>query len=598
MNRPRKRKKNYPAVATPEGAELSDGRALSPLQLDIAISTALALITLIPYAQTFSFDFVNFDDPGYVYENVLLRDGLTLASVFDATFGFHQANWHPLVWLSYMLEIELFGMSPGPMHITNVVLHILSSLVLYLWLRSATGCIVRSLLAALIFAIHPEHVESVAWITERKDVLSTLFFYITLASYTRYCQTAEKFWYIGSLIAFAIGLTAKGMLVTVPVVLLLIDVWPLNRLQLDCSFLTLIKALRRLVAEKIPFILLSAALCLITIAAQKSGGAMTDLQVLTIGERLANSAVACVRYCLMTVWPLGLSVYYPMPDGGWHIGVVVLAFLFLVTVTTVSVLFRKNRPVILVGWMWFLFTLVPVIGLVQVGIQSMADRYMYIPGVGLSLLLVWSIPDRFFRFDVLPISVMALLTAILLSVTYFQVSYWRDSISLFRHSIDVVPKRNVVAFHNLPLAYLRARDYEKAIDILQPALNAYDTDPVLWIHLGNAMRGLNRSDDAIECFRKAVKFDPTSSEALNNLGLLLCRTNNAEGMHYIQRAIEAEPGNAHAHNSLGNALVRAGDLSSAEKSYLTAIRLGNLPEAKQNLDYILSLPEVDSAIKE
>ena len=336
------------------------------------------------------------------------------------------------------------------------------------------------------------------------------------------------------------------MLVTVPVVLLLIDVWPLNRLQLDCSFSTLIKALRRLVAEKIPFILLSAAVCLITMAAQKSGGAMTDLQVLT----------------------------------------------------TVSVLFRKNRPVILVGWMWFLVTLLPVIGVVQVGIQSMADRSMYIPGVGLSPLLVWSIPDRFFRLDVLPISVTALLTAILLSLTYFQVSHWRDSISLFRHSIYVVPKRNVVAFHNLSLAYLRAKDYEKAIDVLQPALKTYDTDPVLWIHLGNAMRGLNRSDDAIECFRKAVKFDPTSSEALNNLGLLLCRTNNAEGMHYIQRAIEAEPGNAHAHNSLGNAFVRAGDLSSAEKSYLTAIRLGNLPEAKQNLDYILSLPEVDSAIKE
>lgn len=240
--------------------------------IDIEICLLLAVVTLLPYLQTFTFGFVNIDDPGYVYENSLIKSGLTRESISQATFGFHQSNWHPLVWISYMVEVEIFGINPGIMHTTNVILHVMKSLILYWWLRLATTDVIRSFLAALLFAIHPAHVESVAWITERKDVLSTLFLLITLVGYTRYCQSVGKIWYIASLIAFALGLTAKGMLVTVPLVLLvllLIDIWPLNRLERDSTFSNILLSLRRLTIEKLPFFMLSAAVCVITIAARR-----------------------------------------------------------------------------------------------------------------------------------------------------------------------------------------------------------------------------------------------------------------------------------------------------------------------------------------
>ncbi len=566
--------------------------------IDSVICLLLAVVTLLPYVQTFSFGFVNIDDPGYVYENSLIKSGLTRESTSQAIFGFHQSNWHPLVWISYMLEVEIFGMNPGIMHTTNVILHIMNSLILYWWLRLATTDVIRSFLAALLFAIHPAHVESVAWITERKDVLSTLFLLITLVGYTRYCKNVGKSWYIASLIAFAVGLTAKGMLVTVPVVLMLMDIWPLNRLKRDGTLSTMLSSLRRLTIEKLPFVMLSAAVCVITIAAQKSGGAVRGLQELPIAERLANSLVSCTRYCIMTVWPLGLSVFYPMPKGGWPSGVIILSMLSLASVTTACLVFRTKRPAALVGWLWFLVTLLPVIGLVQVGVQSMADRYTYVSMIGLSLMLFWSIPDRFFRFDVLPAIGISIPFLILTVLTARQASYWNNSMSLFEHSLAVVPERNIVVFHGLPPLYNRERQYAKAVKVLQIALKTYDRDPLLWLHLGNAMMGLNQPTQAIACFQKAVQFDPVSSEALNNLGLLVCRTNNLEGMKYIQQAINADPDNAQAHNSLGNALVRHGDLRNAQASYLEAIRLGDLQEAKQNLAYILSLPEVDSAMKE
>ena len=295
----------------------------------------------------------------------------------------------------------------------------------------------------------------------------------------------------------------------------------------------------------------------------------------------------------MTVWPSGLSVFYPMPKGGWPGGVIILSMLSLASVTTACLVFRTKRPVALVGWLWFLVTLLPVIGLVQVGVQSMADRYTYVSMIGLSLMLFWSIPDRFFRFDVLSVIGISIPFLILTVLTARQASYWNNSMSLFEHSLAVVPERNIVVFHGLPPLYNRERQYAKAVKVLQGALKTHDQDPLLWLHLGNFRMGLNQTDQAIECFQKVVRFDPVSSEALNNLDLLICRTNNLEGMKYIRQAINADPDNAPAHNSLGNALVRLGDLRNAQASYLEAIRLGDLKEAKQNLDYILSLPDVD-----
>lgn len=614
---------NQPAFATAEVSEDCVTHDRSLWLTDAAICFAIALMTLIPYVQTFSFEFVNFDDPGYVYENALLKNGLTLASVSEATVGFHEANWHPLVWLSYMLEVELFGMSPGPMHITNVVLHILNSLMLYLWLRMATGSMVRSFLVALVFAIHPAHVESVAWITERKDVLSTLFLFGTLTGYTRYCQTGKRVWYIGSVIAFAIGLTAKGMLVTVPVVLLLNDAWPLNRIRLADSAAKLSGSLLRRLPEKIPFILLSAAVSVITITAQKSAGAVSDLQALSISDRLANSAVSCVRYSVMTIWPFGLSVFYPMPDGGWPVASVAMAVVFLVTVTSVSVLLRKKHPAVLVGWLWFLITLLPVIGLIQVGSQSMADRYMYVPMVGLSMAAIWSMPKRWFTASPVSIASFATLVLFLCVLTGLQAGVWENSIRLFENALAAKPENNFVSRANLGLAYSdagrleeaavqlalahrlrpshvgtllniarncnRLKQFEQAEQVLNAAMKINNNDAGVWLHLGNAMRGLNRIDSSMHCYQRAAEINPNSSEALNNLGILVGRSNKARGIELIKRAIEANPMNPDPYNSLGNAMVTTGEYASAEECYLEAIRLGNLPVAVENLEYVRSL---------
>jgi protein O-mannosyl-transferase len=566
-------------------------RAVVDWRMDAAICVVIALITLIPYAQTFKFDFVNFDDPAYVYEHSLVKNGVNWKSLLDATIGFHQANWHPLVWYSYMLEVEAFGMNPGVMHTTNVVLHIMNSLLLYFWLRLATRDYFRCCLAAILFAIHPAHVESVAWITERKDVLSTLFLFLTLVCYTKYAQGGRRTWYAAALVAFATGLTAKAMLVTVPVLLPLIEIWPLQNRKWDGSITSVISILKQRALAIIPFAVLSAGVCVITVAAQKSAGAISDLAVLSLDQRLANSAVSFARYSLMTVWPSDLSIFYAMPSGGWHGGIVGLAVLFLAGVTSYCLAIRRTRPSAIVGWLWFLVTLLPVIGLVQVGIQAMADRYTYVPMVGLSVLVLWCLPDACFRFEKIRMAAILASIVILMGLTVRQVGYWENSITLLTHSLDVAPDQNLIAYHNLPLAYNKAGEYEKSVAVLQRAVTIFKTDSGLWFKLGNAMRGLKQDTDALECYRRAIEYDPKNNEAYNNLGLMLSRTDNAEGMKYIRKAIELNPLNAHAHNSLGNALVRAGELNAAQASYLQAIKLADLKEAKDNLQYVHELLE-------
>ena len=590
-------RKNVPATeTTPDFGLVQYGNipaaANGFLSRDFVAIFVLTVVTLIPYLQSAWFDFVNFDDPIYVSDNDLIRHGLNWTATRDAVLRFHSANWHPLVWLSYMVEVEVFGMSSGAMHISNVLLHIVNSILVYTWLRVSRQDSVRSSCAALLFAIHPAHVESVAWVTERKDVLSTLFLFLSLIGYTKYSQQASKRWYLFSLSSFAIGLTAKGMLVTLPVMLILLDFWPLRRFRFNRRFASE-TLLSRLIGEKIPYVILSAVMCVVTVAAQKSGGAVSGLAALSLTDRFSNAAVAYLRYCGMSAWPFRLSVFYPLPQGGWDGRIVLLAILFLVATTVFSVMRRNDRPVLLVGWLWFLVTLLPVIGIVQVGIQSMADRYMYIPMVGLTLMLLWSLPDRWLVYTPSRISTVIGSGVFLLIICAIQVSVWKNSITLFESSLIAVPDDNTVAYQNLSLAYNQAGRYDDALKIVQPRIQKYDRDPFLWLNMGNALRGLGRDVDAVECFRRAVHYAPKSSEALNNLGLMLCRSDDAtqitEGITYIRRAIEADPENAHAHNSLGNALVREGSLEAAQQSYLEAIRLADLPESKKNLDYVREL---------
>jgi hypothetical protein len=556
---------------------------------DAAAVMLLALLTLVPYVQTAWFDFVNFDDPLYVYDNELIKNGLNWNAVKESVFEFRAANWHPLVWISYMVEIEIFGMNSGVMHVTNVILHLLNSLLLFAWLRVSRQDTVRSFLAGVLFAVHPAHVESVAWVTERKDVLSTFFLFLSLIGYSKYVERSSKFWYAFSVSAFAIGLTAKSMLVTLPVLLILIDVWPLDRIKLN-QVTSNWRSLIRLIPEKLPFVLLSGVLCAVTIAAQKSGGAVSSLTALPLQERISNAAVSYVRYCWMSVWPFQLSVFYPMPETDWGAGVFLLSLAFLTAVTGFCFRRRSVQPAILIGWLWFLFTLLPVIGLVQVGMQSIADRYTYISMIGLSLMLLWGLPDRCFHLSPRQLSIIGGITFGLVIQCTLQTSIWKNNFSLFESSLAAVPKRNIVAFQNLVVALNKNKRHEEALETMEPRISEYKSDPFLWLNMGNAHRGLGRDREAVECYQMSVQLKGDSSEALNNLGLMLCRSQDlndvAEGMQYIRRSLEVDPSNAHAHNSLGNALVRTGKFHEAAESYREAIRLGNLEGAKQNLRYV------------
>ena len=288
-----------------------------------------------------------------------------------------------------MAEIEFFGMNPGVMHLTNLMLHIGNSLLLYLWLQRATGDANRSFLAGFLFALHPMHVESVAWITERKDVLSTLFLFATLIAYTEYVRRKSRAWYAAALVCFAIGLTSKGMLVTLPVVLLFVDIWPLRRFYSGSHGVYDRALVRQVVVDKIPFLTLSLAVAVLTILAQRSGGTVANMKALSLLGRMENSIVSYSCYILSTLWPVRLCIFYPMPNGGWSFAVVIAAVFNFVAITFGVWRFRRQTPALLTGWCWYIFTLLPVIGIIQVGSQSMADRYMYVPMVGLSLVLLW-----------------------------------------------------------------------------------------------------------------------------------------------------------------------------------------------------------------
>lgn len=594
-----------------------------PRYLELMFPLLLIAFTLIPYWQTASFGFVNFDDPSYVYQNPLLADGLTQVRVEEAVFGFHEANWHPLVWLSYMAEIELFGMKPEAMHITNVILHIANALLVYFWLRRSTGEAIRSFLAAVVFAVHPLHVESVAWITERKDVLSTLFLLGTLIAYSEYARKRSRCWYLAATIFFCVGLSAKGMLVTVPIMLVLVDFWPLKRFDLSNPLLFNRSTLRNLLADKIAFVMLSVAIACITILAQRSGGAVAGITALSLPDRIANSTVSFSRYALKTFWPVNLSAFYPMPRGGWSTTIVVLSLTFFLMTSFAVWVVRRQRIAVLIGWCWFVVTLLPVIGFIQVGSQSMADRYMYVPMIGLSQMLLWGLPDRYVQLKGRPTVVIGLLIVALMIASTGQVATWRDSIALFENALAIEPENNFTSHVNLGMAYLEAGrmneaevqmeesvkenpdnpakveilarnyirqgKYKAGEELLTKALRVHKENGVLWLLLGNAMKGQNESENAILSYRRAVSLDPASSEALNNLGLMICRSDNSEGMKFIRQAILANPANAQAHNSLGNALVREGHLAQAEKSYLEAIRLADLTESKKNLEYVHEL---------
>ncbi len=485
------------------------------------------------FAQAVSFDFTNFDDNRYVSENEIVSNGLTKEGICHFLTTSHCANWHPLTSLSYMLDYEFYGLNPAGYHLTNILLHIAAALALFLALRSLTGSLWRSAVVAAVFAIHPLRVESVAWISERKDVLSGLFFMLTLWGYSRYAkQPFSIFRYIFVLLLFTLGLLSKSMLVTLPGVLLLLDFWPLGR-----------RDIRRILLEKIPLILISAAFCVVTILAQER--ALTQLDVPHL-YRIANAIVSYVVYLKQMVWPVGLSIMYPHPGSNLSLMMAGLCLWLLLAVSGAAWLCRKKQPWLLTGWLWYLGMLLPVIGLVQVGVQSHADRYTYLPQIGISIMLVWGLAA-------VPILqknktlCWGLLLSILLALTLTarrQTTVWRNSMTLWTHALEHT-KKNPTALVGLGSAFFKNGDAATAEVCFLEALQIDPYDKEAIYNVGFVRVNQGRLEEGIPFLRLAVRLSPDQFNTHKALGAALILQNQLhEGLLHSRRALELKPDDA------------------------------------------------------
>ncbi|HVV70399.1 MAG TPA: tetratricopeptide repeat protein, partial [Verrucomicrobiae bacterium] len=531
--------------SNPPGDLHSAGPANRVLASPVLMSLALAVCTLAVFGCAAWNEFVNYDDPDYVTSNPHVQSGFSWDNVIWAFTTGHASNWHPLTWLSHMFDCQVFGQSPVGPHLVNVAFHVANAVLLFLLLRRLTGAHWASAFVAALFALHPEHVESVAWVSERKDVLSTFFLLLTITAYARFAASRSKAppaaaperprvvdlsgtkFYFASLLCFALGLMSKPMLVTVPFLLLLLDWWPLRRLEFQGGKGATSRL--QLILEKIPFFALSIGSCVVTYVVQRRGGAVSTS--LTVGQRIANALVSYARYIGKTVWPQNLSVLYPHP-GDWSVGPLVLAAAVLLAISVLVVVRARARPYLAVGWLWFLGALVPVIGLVQVGIQSMADRYTYVPAIGLYIMAAWGASEALpkFRRRATFLAGGALLALGLCGLlTVRQIQYWRTSETLFRRATQVTDK-NYLAYNNL----------------------------------GFYLEGRGKVDEAMEDYREALRINPRYEDALNNLGYALAgRKRPAEAIPLYEAALRIRPNHVEVHNNLGNALSEVGRVQEA-----------------------------------
>lgn len=552
-------------------------RRVPPRLLAPALLTAAVLAAFWPALGN---DFVNFDDPKYVTENQPVQHGFDAASLRWAWTTDHLATWHPVTWMSHMLDWQLFGPAPAGHHATSVLLHTVNTLLLFLLLERTTGAVWRSALVAALFGVHPLRVESVAWVAERKDVLSTLFWFLTMLAYVGWVRRRGTGRYLLVVLGLGLGLAAKPMVVTLPLTLLLLDYWPLGRWHTGADRRT---AAWRLVREKLPLVPLVAAASAATLLAGRSGGAVGSLAEYPLAVRVGNAIVSYVAYLGMMLWPRNLAVLYPYPETLPLWKVAACAALLLV-ITATAIRARSGRPYLLVGWLWFLGTLVPVIGLVQVGGQALADRYTYVPLVGIFVAAAWLVPTAALRLA--PAAVVLL--AALVVQTRVQVGHWRDSVALFTRAI-AVEERNPDAHVNLAFGLLARGETERATAHFERALAMWPAHLPARIELGNILLGRGRLEEAVAHFRAAVATHPASGQAHNNLGYaLLTQGRLDEAMPSFEHALRLDPGLAVAHNHLGVALARKGRNAEARAHFERAVHEDpHLVEALNNLANML-----------
>ncbi len=545
------------------------------------ICLALVLATIAVYWRVGGFDFVNYDDPDYVSGNDVVKAGLTPQGIAWAFTHFYAGNWHPLTWISHMLDCQLFGLHAGAHHWVNVAFHAANAILLFILLFRLTGVQWRSAIVAALFALHPLHVESVAWIAERKDVLSTFFGLLALLAYTRYAgelkikNPKSKIQFVWMLVLFALGLMAKPMLVTLPFVMLLLDVWPLQRVENAGWPTFLTKPFRKLVFEKWPLFLLVAASCVVTFFAQKTGGAVVGMEHLPFAARVANAITAYFDYVVKAFWPVHLAVLYPLPHEQpvWHLA---LAAVFLLIISFAAIATMKRWPFLLVGWLWFLGTLVPVIGLVQVGSQAMADRYTYIPYIGLFIAVVWGISEceRSAKGTQIPAAASAVVVlAGCASLTVFQLQFWQNSLTLFTHALAVT-NDNAPANNNLGTALAAAGKREEALAHYQKAVDIDPNNAHYQNNLATALARADQPDKAIEHYLAAVRIDPQFAAVYSNLGQMFSAKRQFDAaLTNFNEAVRLNPTDASLRFTTGLALVRAGRTNDAVAQFTEAVRL-------------------------
>ena len=531
------------------------------------ICLGLAAATVTVYAAVGSHPFLNFDDPQYVAENPHVAGGLTPNAAAWAWRAAHAGNWHPLTWLSHMLDVELFGLDAGRHHLVSVALHAANAMLLFLAWRRLTGALWRSALVAALFAVHPTHVESVAWIAERKDVLSTLFWLLAMLAYARYGARPSPRRYALVAVAFAAGLAAKPMVVTLPFVLLLLDVWPLQRHATVAP--------RRLLLEKAPLVALSFAASLVTFLVQREAGAVRSLDALPVSRRLANAALGYWEYVWITVWPVDLALLYPQP-GGSRLAAALIAALALAAVTAVAVTVRERHPYLLTGWGWFLGTLVPVIGLVQVGSQRIADRYTYIPTIGLFVVAAWGLPavSRQLRLPrAAPVLTAAAMIGACAALAHAQVSRWSSSVTIWAHTVAVT-RDNARAHNHLGHALAAAGRDDEARRHYDAALRLRPDYPEALNNLGALLAKRDETGAAIAAFTRAVALTPRLPHAQGNLGLALVHAGRPDdAIGPLAEAIRQDPANAELHRRLGVALTMSGRYDEAIGALKESVRL-------------------------
>jgi protein O-mannosyl-transferase len=652
-----------PAVAGGDSLQMGLGRVPAWL-----VAALLAIVSVVLYWPATGYGFVSYDDPVYVTENVHVRAGLTwegLAWAFGRVHG-EATYWHPVTWISHMIDCQLYGLQPWGHHLTSVLLHAVNAVLLFLVFRMMTGALWRSAAVAALFALHPLQVDSVAWITERKNLLSVLFWLLSVWAYARYVRVlsregssgvvpgkataptpdtpflthAAARFYVLSLFCFALGLMCKPVLVTLPFVLLLLDYWPLERMNAGCrtriaeggrSVPFSVRRCSILLLEKAPFLVLAAGSSLITLLAHRAIGGLHSISSLPWDMRIGNALVSYVRYVGKTLWPSHLSVFYPYP-AAWPVAEVIACGLLLVAASVLAFATARKRPWWFVGWFWFIGVMVPSIGLVQAGEQAMADRFMYVPAIGLFLALVWGVHGMATDSERLRVALgLASLSAVILCVVLSrrQLGYWKNSEALFQHAVAVTESNYVARIH-FGTALAERGQYDEAIGHFQEALRLKPANANAHMSLGIAFSQKGQLDDAIAEFRRvirlkadyadahynlgtalgrkgrlgeaagefqtAIRLNPNHAEAQYNLGVACEKQGNLdEGITRFREAVRLRPGYAQAHNRLGSALHRKGLDEEAVQHFQHALQLRpDFAEARKNLDAVLARMRQDS----